>query len=369
MPRPGLDHKALVALRVEAMRRAKSARYRRFAAFFIIAFLVTAASPVYEHVNEKYPQASLSAVFARSKAYIEDIPRGIRSALSGDDAKLLFDSESSAGLVNASGANPVFSSASLRSSAAILANSDTGVVLLKKNADIRIYPASLTKIMTVLMALERRNELPESIVLDPALFMPLYDAGSTMAGFLPGEEVGTVDLIYGALLQSGGECSAALARAIAGSEENFAVMMNARAREFGMFDTHFTNSTGLHDPEHYSTARDMAKLLIFALENEDFEEAFRTARYDVAPSNLRRSSMTLKGNMFARIRTVEFKGGRILGGKTGWTEEAGQCLASLAEKNGNRYIFVSVGNGVEPNGASYNFEDALNVYENAILAR
>jgi D-alanyl-D-alanine carboxypeptidase (penicillin-binding protein 5/6) len=333
----------------------------------IIVLLVLAGGPVYEYMNERYPQVTPAAVFDGAKAYVKDIPRRFIGMFGRDKDERVIDEETAAALAGTSNANPAFGVASLYSSAAILANSDTGSVLLKKNADIRAYPASLTKILTVLIAIERRDALPETIVIDPALLQPLYDADSTMAGFLPNEEVRTEDLIYGALLLSGGECSVTLARALAGSEENFAVLMNERARELGMLDTHFTNSTGLHDDEHYSTVRDIAKLLLHALENEEFEAMFMTVEYETSPSNLREEGMRMTNNIFARIRTAEFDGGRILGGKTGWTGAAGQCLASLAEKDGNRYIFVSTGNGVEPNGISYNFEDALNAYDNAIL--
>jgi D-alanyl-D-alanine carboxypeptidase (penicillin-binding protein 5/6) len=366
-PQPAPDWNTYLATRAEAMRRAKSARRRRFAMLVIIVLLVLAAGPVIEYMNERYPQVTLSAAIDGSKAFIKDIPRRFAGMFDKAEDERFIDDETAAALGGMSNANPTFGVASLYSSAAILADLDTGSVLLKKNADIRVYPASLTKILTVLIAIERRDALPETLVIEPELLQPLYDADSTMAGFLPHEEVETLDLIYGALLLSGGECSVTLAKALAGSEENFAVVMNERAHELGLLDTHFTNSTGLHDEEHYSTVRDIAKLLLHALENEEFEAMFTTVEYETSPSNLREEGMLMTNNIFARIRTAEFEGGRILGGKTGWTGDAGQCLASLAEKDGNRYIFVSTGNGVEPNGISYNFEDALNAYDNAIL--
>jgi D-alanyl-D-alanine carboxypeptidase (penicillin-binding protein 5/6) len=350
------------------MLKAKSRKRRGVAMLLIVFALVFAYDPLREYVGERYPQASVSALLESAAARLKAFPRNVLRffAPSGGER---FETmvEERPPLASARDANPHFGVASLKSSAAILANADDGSVLLKKNAGMRVYPASLTKIMTALLAIEHRAELPERIVVDPVLLRSLLDADSTMAGFLPGEEVETTDMIYGALLLSGGECSASLARAIAGSEEGFAAMMNARAREFGMLDTHFTNSTGLHDPEHYSTVRDLARLLFYALQNETFAEAFTAQERATAPTNLREEGMTMTSNLFARIRTVSFDGGRILGGKTGWTGAAGQCLASLAEKNGSRYIFVSTGNGVEPDGTAYNFEDALNAYENGIL--
>jgi D-alanyl-D-alanine carboxypeptidase (penicillin-binding protein 5/6) len=360
------DWNAFLASRAEAMQRAKSRRRRLLTGCVVFLVLVLAFDPVYEYACEKYPPAKMSALIERSAGFVKGIPHRIRLFFGSADAdRVEADFAEYPPLASAYDANPNFSVMSLKSSAAILANADTGGVLLKKNADIRVYPASLTKIMTVLLAIEHRGELPDRIVLDPALLQPLYEANSTMAGFLPNEEVETLDLIRGALLLSGGECAVALAEAVAGSEADFAAAMNARAREFGMLDTHFANATGLHDPEHYSTVRDIAKLLLHALQNDAFAEMFTTEEYKTAPSALHTEGMTLTNGVFARA--LPFAGGRMLGGKTGWTAQAGQCLASLAEKNGNRYIFVSTGNGVEADGTAYNFEDARNAYENGIL--
>jgi D-alanyl-D-alanine carboxypeptidase (penicillin-binding protein 5/6) len=364
---------AFLVARAEALRSAKSRKHRRVAGVIVFFVLVLAAGPVFDYAEAKYLPERLSGAVSDAASYVKTIPdrflRLFTPARADRPIPAEYDVEYPEPLASAGDANPNFSVRSLKSSAAILANADNGNVLLKKNADIRVYPASLTKIMTALIAIERRSELPERIVLDAALFQPLYEADSTMAGFLAGEEVRTVDLIYGALLLSGGECSVALAQAVAGSEEAFAALMNARARELGMLDTHFTNATGLHDPEHYSTARDIAKLLLNALGNAEFETIFTTAEHVTAPTDLHEDGLAMTSHVFARDETLTFEGGRILGGKTGWTGPAGQCLASLAEKNGNRYIFVSTGNDVEPDGTAYNFEDARNAYENGILPR
>jgi D-alanyl-D-alanine carboxypeptidase (penicillin-binding protein 5/6) len=368
VPTPApVDWNAYLSSRAEAMARAKSRRRRSCAMLVIIVVLVTAFGPACEYAGEKLPPGMFPGLFVDSATYFKTVPRRISNFFSpaGDRFEI---PGTPAPLASAYDANPNFSVMSLKSSAAILANSDTGNVLVKKNANMRAYPASLTKIMTALLAIEHLDTLPETIVIDPAFLQPLYEANSTMAGFIAGEDVRTIDLIYGALLLSGGECGVALARAIAGSEADFAVMMNARAAELGMLDTHFTNATGLHDSEHYSTVRDIAKLLLHALENAEFERIFTTELYTTSATAFHEEGLEMQSNLFARIRTAEFEGGRILGGKTGWTGQAGQCLASLAEKNGNRYIFVSTGNDVEADGTAYNFEDALNAYENGILS-
>ena len=187
-----------------------------------------------------------------------------------------------------------------------------------------------------------------------------------MAGFLPGEEVRTMDLIYGAMLASGAECSVALAVAVAGSEESFAYLMNERAKGIGMRDTHFVNATGLHDPEHFSTAKDMAKLLVTGLQNERFHEIFTSAEHVASPTEKRPEGWTLENEAFSRMDSG-LSGARMLGGKTGYTPEAGQCLASMVEKGGRRLILVSMGSEAAPSSLPYSFEDAFNAYENALL--
>ena len=139
---------------------------------------------------------------------------------------------------------------------AILEELKTGKILADKGADDRIYPASLTKIMTAVLAIENIPDLKESITVPESIFPGLYAEGASMAGFCPGEEAVGTDLLYGVLLPSGAECCLAFADRIAGSEEDFVKMMNDKAGELGMEHTHFTNSTGLQDENHYSTVRD-----------------------------------------------------------------------------------------------------------------
>ena len=147
---------------------------------------------------------------------------------------------------------------------AILVDLDSGTVLKEKNSTDRIYPASLTKIMTAILAIENTEDLEEIVQLPDEIFPPLYAQNASMAGFQPGEEVRLKDLLYGVLIPSGAECCLAFADRISGSEEEFVSLMNDKAQELGMKNTHFTNSTGLHDPEHYSTVEDISILLQYA---------------------------------------------------------------------------------------------------------
>lgn len=227
----------------------------------------------------------------------------------------------------------------LNSPHAILLRADSGEVLAEKDADSTIYPASMTKMMTALQA-----------------------QNASLAGFQSGETATVRDLLYGAMLPSGAECCEALAREVSGSEEAFVARMNQKAAELGMTGTHFCNPTGLHDPEHVSTVRDMARLTEAALQNEIFRKLFTTERYTVPATNCHPQGFTMHSTLLSQLDGTELHSGRILGGKTGYTGEAGLCLASLAEVKGREYILVTAGAGGNHSTAPYHIEDAVTVY-------
>lgn len=236
---------------------------------------------------------------------------------------------------------------------AYLIRREDGAVLFSKGAEERMYPASLTKVMTALVALEqmapqesaaaRLHYLLPGYTVPESIFEELYRQSASLAGFEPGERVSGRDLIAGVLLPSGGDASLTLAIRLMGSEEQFVARMNERAAELGMTGTHFTNVCGLHDEQHYSTARDMALLLDAALENEAFREIFSLREYRVAATDRRPDGFVMESTLKRGLTADYFPGGRILGGKTGTTTPAGQCLVSLAEKNGREYILVTTG--------------------------
>lgn len=143
------------------------------------------------------------------------------------------------------------------SKAAIVKDLKNQKVLASKSPEERIYPASMTKIMTALVAIEEFEDLDKSIVIPVDEVLALYERGASMAGFKPGESVSVRDLLYGLMLPSGADCCMALACEIAGDEAGFVQKMNAKAKELGMTNTNFVNASGLHDENHYSTVQDM----------------------------------------------------------------------------------------------------------------
>ena len=231
----------------------------------------------------------------------------------------------------------------LNSPYAILMDASTGEVLADQNADTQMYPASMTKILTAVTAMENVNSLDEIVTMPYEIYATLYEEGASMAGFEAGEQASVRQLLYGVILPSGAECCIALADLIDGSESAFVQRMNEKAQALGMSSTHFVTCTGLHDAQHYSTVRDIAVLLQYALQSSDFREIFTAHSYSVAPTAQHPEGFTFYSTMFQSLGDASVTGGEILGGKTGYTEEAGLCLSSLAQVNGREYILVTAG--------------------------
>jgi D-alanyl-D-alanine carboxypeptidase (penicillin-binding protein 5/6) len=229
------------------------------------------------------------------------------------------------------------------------------------NADERIYPASLTKMMTAIVAIEKLDSLDQEITLGSEVFDGLYEQDATQAGFQPGETVKASDLLYGVLLPSGAECCIALADEISGSEDGFVELMNQKASKIGMENTHFCDSTGLHNPDHYSTVSDMAVLLKYCLKNEDFREIIESSRHSTSGTNVHPDGITYYSTLFKNLSDTSVTGGQILGGKTGYTDEAGLCLASFAEIEGREYILVTAG-APGGSGSALHIQDAVTIY-------
>ncbi len=211
---------------------------------------------------------------------------------------------------------------------AILMQARGGKILGEINGEAQIYPASMTKIMTVILGIENFDDLDEKITLTDEMFSGLYEQDATQAGFQPGEEVRVIDLLYGAMLPSGAECCIALADTISGSEADFAELMNKKARKLGMENT----------------------------------EIVETSRHSTGVTNIHPDGITYYSTMFKNLSDPTVTGGKILGGKTGYTSEAGHCLVSFAEIEGREYIFVSAGASGADGNTIPHIQDAVTVY-------
>lgn len=219
-------------------------------------------------------------------------------------------------------------------------------VIAARNAHTRAYPASTTKIMTLLVAVENIKNMNDTFTMTLDITDPLFVADASVAGFLNGEKINMTDLLYGAILPSGADASMALAITVAGDEEGFVELMNKKVKELGLKNTHFDNVTGLHSENNYSTAHDMAVILDAALSNDICRKVLSTYQYTTAVTPEHPEGILLSSTLFSYMYGTEPETATILGGKTGFVNESGYCIASYgkANANNNEYIVVTLGN-------------------------
>lgn len=223
---------------------------------------------------------------------------------------------------------------------ALLMNADTNEVIAYCNENTPMFPASLTKIMTLIVAVENIEDLSDTVRITEDMVYPMVELEAVVAGFQPDETPTLEDLLYGMVLCSGADASLAVAEYVAGSETAFVQLMNEKATEIGLENTHFTNVVGLHNREHYSTATDMALILKYAIQNETCRKIISAYEYKVPPTEQNPEGLTFMSNFFSRMYGDEMPNVTIQGGKTGFTDEAGNCIESFAEINGETYILV-----------------------------
>ena len=215
------------------------------------------------------------------------------------------------------------------SQGAVLLNAADGSVLFSKNGDTTYYPASITKLMTALVAVESHPDLSEVVTIRPEW---TGVEGSSMY-LKVGEKLTLETLLYGLLLCSGNDAAVAIAEHISGSQEDFAKLMNATAREIGMEHSSFANPNGLDHEDHYSTARDMARLACAAVENETLVRMASTR------------SVTIGGRTMTNHNKLLNQIEGCIGLKTGYTMAAGRTLVSCVERNGQRLVAVTLQDG------------------------
>ena len=227
---------------------------------------------------------------------------------------------------------------------AIFIDRDSQEVLAEKGGFTVINPASMTKILTVLVAAEhiKEEDLDDTIIMTPEITDYGYIHKCSAAGFVKGEEVSVRDLFYGTILPSGADAAVGLAVYVAGDQDSFVELMNEKLKELGLSDTaHFTNCVGVYDEDHYCSAYDMAMILEAALDNELCREILSTRIHTIPEREEHPDGLEMSNWFLRRIEDKEY-GGKVLGGKTGYVEQSGSCAASFGENAGNNYICVTV---------------------------
>ncbi len=234
---------------------------------------------------------------------------------------------------------------------AMLVNTDTGDILFSKNVDKKLYPASLTKLMTALVLYESCPDLDgQKITVSEYAINSLQGTDSSTGGLKVGEELTVRQILYVLLLSSANEGANAIAEHVAGSIEAFCEKMNAKADALGMTGTHYANAHGLHDLEHYTTVSDMYKLTTAFLEVDLLKEICYSTKYTLEATN-KNPARTLTTTNYLLLNNgqkctaTKYKGQSYYykyakGVKTGYTDPAGRCLITTASKNGYNYMCI-----------------------------
>ncbi len=227
--------------------------------------------------------------------------------------------------------------------AAILYETNTDTLVYAWNPDMRMYPSSLVKMMTALLAVQK-GSMTDIVSVKQEVISTIPDE-AVSAGLKADELMSLQDLLYCMMVNSANDAAAVIAHHISGSQDAFVQEMNRYAQELGCTGTQFTNPHGLHDEEQYTTARDMAKILEEAMQNEVFVTLFSTVRGTVPATNLSEERKLSSNNflMNNRDNLDLYLDSRVTGGRTGVTEDGDRCLAVSAQANGLQYICIVMG--------------------------
>ncbi len=225
---------------------------------------------------------------------------------------------------------------------ALLVDLDNNTVVAQRNANDRMIPASMTKILTVLVAAEHVTDLDDTFTITREITDYSYSNDCSAVGFCDGETVTVRDLLYGTVLPSGADAAAGLAFYVSGSLEGFVDLMNEKLDELGLSDTaHFTNCVGLYDENHYCTPYDMAVILKAAVENELCREVLSAHTYTTSPTEQHPEGITISNWFLRRIEDKETNG-EVVCAKTGYVAQSGSCAASYeVTDSGKHYICVT----------------------------
>ncbi len=246
--------------------------------------------------------------------------------------------------------------------AGMLVSLDTGEVLWEKNADQKVYPASITKIMTAIIMVESNKWDPDAkVTLTKEALDKTLGTGLAVSLLSAGEEFTQLDLLYMVLLSSFGDCAYLAADIYGGSLEGFVEMMNNKAKELGLNGTHYSNPVGLHEEETYTTARDTYKLTVYAKKYDVINEICSQRRYKLVTT--KGTTRTLTTTNFLIDPNTNYYYQYASGFKTGFTNAAGRCLVSTASYKNYNYMCILFKCPNKPNVKRYEFVESRQLYE------
>lgn len=229
----------------------------------------------------------------------------------------------------------------LNCKSAVLMDYETGQILYEKNMSEKAFPASTTKIMTAILAIE--NSFPEELMTVSKEAIDIAEPLSTNISLKEGEQLTVNDGLFALMLHSANDVANVLAEHVAGSQEEFASRMTAKAKAIGAKDTHFNNAHGLSDDNHYTTAYDLAVITRYAMGDKRFMQYFGAEYYTMAKTNIKETQRSFSNFQYMVLQKSKYYYPGILGGKIGYTDEAQHTMSTVAEQNGQKLICIVMG--------------------------
>ena len=253
----------------------------------------------------------------------------------------------------------------ISANAAILIDSSSEKVLYSKNENQKMYPASTTKILTAILTIENCNL--NDVVTVPYEAISSITSGYSVAALQTGEQLTVEQLLQVMLVHSANDAANVLAFHVSGSIENFAELMNNKVSELGLTNTHFTNPSGMHDENHYTTAHDLAIIMKYCMKNDTFRSLSSlkyctipaTNKYDVRVFNTTNELLIYDNRDVSSNYYYKY----AIAGKTGYTTQAKNCLVSVAKKENLELICVVLSAGIYPNNVSAKFVDTKSIFD------
>lgn len=232
---------------------------------------------------------------------------------------------------------------SLKSPSAILVDGESGLTLFEKNSEKKMYPASTTKIVTAILAIESEGLSTNEMLTASFYAVNSIDYDSSKINLSEGEKMSFENLLYSLIIASANDAANVLAEYISKTPEAFVELMNKKVKELGCENTHFTNPHGLHDENHYTTASDLAKIAVYAMKLPFFAQAVKMTKHTIPPTNKMDEERVLNSTNHLLDKKSKYYYQYATGIKTGYTSHAGYCLVSCAENGNEKYISVVLG--------------------------
>lgn len=313
----------------------------------IVAVICLAVTLIHKSIHKANTQEVVETATDSATAELTIVDTIVEDVVIEEDNPYLKSSEDSASFfsgyeVTIDDNTKLITSDNVQSSYGVLVDLDSGKVIAQKDGNVRINPASMTKILTLLVAAEHIENLDDTFTMTQEIGNYIFSKDCSAVGLKVGDVQTIRDLMYGTILPSGADAAMCLAEYVSGSQEEFVKLMNEKLDELGISSTaHFTNCIGIYDKDHYCTLLDMAMILKAAEENELCHEILNARTYTTSPTSEHPEGITISNWFLRRIEDKDTHGD-VVGAKTGFVNESGCCGASYQISNdGSHYICVT----------------------------